>query len=130
MLTSCDTEVSVGRHFKDYGTEQHTLTGELKEPAGNKKSHLPSTGGRCNRGGRVRAQAPGETQQKMEKGKRETKKEGERVETGKKKILMITRKELQKTSEKETLKHRKQQFSVSAPVNNAILFYCTLKKGN
>lgn len=63
------------------------------------------------------------------KRKRETKKEGKRVETGKK-ILMITRNELQRTSEKETLKHRKQQFSVPAPLNTAILFYCNLEKGN
>lgn len=61
-------------------THTYTPTGELTKSAADKKSHLPSEGGRCDRGGRVRAQAPGETQQKIErareKRKREKKKSG------------------------------------------------------
>lgn len=50
------------------------LTGELTKPAANKKSHLPSRGVRCDRRGRVRAQAPGKTQQKMENSDKKTNK--------------------------------------------------------
>lgn len=41
------------------------MTGELTKSVANKESHLPSRGVRCDRRGRVRAQAPGKTQQKM-----------------------------------------------------------------
>lgn len=54
------------------------MTGELTKSAANKKSHLPSEGGRCDRGGRVRAQAPGETQQKRAKKKEKENGEGKR----------------------------------------------------
>lgn len=55
------------------------MTGELTKSVANKESHLPSRGVRCDRRGRVRAQAPGKTQQKMknsggEKAARETEK--------------------------------------------------------
>lgn len=71
-------------------TRTHTPTGELTKSAADKKSHLPSEGGRCDRGGRVRAQAPGETQQKIERA-REKRKE----EKGKKKQRRKAREERQ-----------------------------------
>ncbi len=50
----------------------------MTKSAANKKSHLPSKSVRCDRRGRVRAQAPEETRQKME-----TVKEGKKTREGK-----------------------------------------------
>lgn len=67
--------------------EQDRLTGELTKSAGDKKSHLPSGGVRCDRRGRVKAQAPakdtaqdGHSEREKNRGekKREEEREGER----------------------------------------------------
>lgn len=100
--------------FSTVGSKQHTLTGELTKSAANKKSHLPSRGVRCDRGGRVRAQAPGETQQKMETAnkKKKTEKESKREETEQKTNDHMKRKS--QTEKRPTLSQRKQHYSASA----------------
>ena len=100
--------------FSTVGSKQHTLTGELTKSAANKKSHLPSRGVRCDRGGRVRAQAPGETQQKMETAnkKKKTEKESKREETEQKTNDHMKIKS--QTEKRPTLPQRKQHYSASA----------------
>lgn len=63
------------------------MTGELTKSVANKESHLPSRGVRCDRRGRVRAQAPGKTQQKMKNSGGEKQREKQR------RRLMITGRE-------------------------------------
>lgn len=63
----------------------HTLTESWKKrgnktSAGNKKSHLPSRGVRCDKGGRVRAQAPGNDRNSQTEIWREKSKKGDRKE--------------------------------------------------
>lgn len=48
----------------------------MTEPEADKKSHLPSKRRQMQQRGRVRAQAPGETQQKVEKTKEKQIKKG------------------------------------------------------